>query len=234
MDSSLHYDSAPVAPVVVSQPQRHKYMSRFKLELKLKTVLQKLAMGVSHIAAMLNNAFYPQPTRVPTDAQFQTAQDELQAANDAADLLESQWKAANILRDQKEAIWDTLLTARAANCEAVTPNDLTKLATVGLPLRTAAVAVGDLPAPSDLRATIGSHLGEIDLQWDPVYGASIYELECMEHGVAGQSWQAVKSVTQSKYTVTGLVSGKQYAFRVRALGPKGAGPWSDEAVKMAA
>ena len=29
------------------------------------------------------------------------------------------------------------------------------------------------------------------------------------------------------------VSGKTYAFRVRALGPNGLGPWSDVAVKMA-
>lgn len=233
MDTSLRYDSEPVVPVVVRQPKHRNLMSRFKLELKIKTVLQKLAMGLNHIAAMLGNAHYPQATRVPTDAQFQTAQDELQAAQEAADLLEIQWKAANTQRDEKEAVWDTLITARAANCEAVTPNDLTKLATVGLPLRGAPVAVGDLPAPSDLKATMSEHAGQIDLGWVPVYGASIYEIECMEHGVPGAAWQAVKTVTQSKYTVTGLTSGKNYAFRVRALGPKGAGPWSDEAVKMA-
>ena len=38
----------------------------------------------------------------------------------------------------------------------------------------------------------------------------------------------------SAATVTGLVSGKKYAFRIRALGPNDLeSPWSDEAVCMA-
>jgi hypothetical protein len=46
-------------------------------------------------------------------------------------------------------------------------------------------------------------------------------------------WQAVKSVTASKFTVTGLTPGAVYAFRVRAVGAAGVGPWSDEAVRRA-
>lgn len=233
LDSGLHYDSAPVPPVVIINPKRSKLMHHFKLELKTKTILQKLAMGTQHIAAMLANAFYPQPTRVPTDAQFQTAQDDLQAANDNASLLEGQWKAANALRDDKQAIWDTIITARASNCEAVTPNDLAKLSTVGLPLRGEPTPIGDMPAPANVRATMGDDAGEIDLQWDAIYGAVSYIVECREYNPA-TGWSQIKLLKQSKFTVTGLVSGKHYAFRVRALGPKGEGPWSDEAVKMAA
>jgi hypothetical protein len=180
MDQGNHYDSAPVPPVVVTNSKRSKHMSKFKLELKTKTVLQKLAMGVNHIAAMLGNLFYPQATRVPTDAQYQTAQDELQAANDAVTLLE-----------------------------------------------------GQLTAAANLRATMGDLEGEIDLQWDAIYGAVSYIIECREYNPA-TGWSQIKFLKQSKFTVAGLVSGKTYAFRVRALGPKGEGPWSDEAVKMAA
>ena len=233
MDQGNQYDSAPVPPVIVINSKRSKHMSKFKLELQKKTILQKLAMGVNHIAAMLLNAFYPQATRVPTDAQYQTAQDELQAANDAVTLLEGQLTAAVATRNDKEAIWDTLTTARAGNCEAVTPNDLAKLATVGLPLRSDPTPVGDMPAPANLRATMGDLEGEIDLQWDAIYGAVSYIIECREYNPA-TGWSQIKFLKQSKFTVTGLVSGKTYAFRVRALGPKGEGPWSDEAVKMAA
>ena len=56
-------------------------MSLFKLELSRKTVETKLGMGETHITSMENNANYPQATRVPTDAQMQTAQDELDTAN---------------------------------------------------------------------------------------------------------------------------------------------------------
>lgn len=232
MDSGLRYDSASVPPVPSIQPQRTKKMNRIKLELKIKTILQKLALGNSHKAAMAGNTNYPTATRVPTDAQFETAQTELQAAEDEATLLESQWKAANAKRDEKEAIWDTIMTARANNCEAVTPNDAAKLATTGLPLRSDPTAVGDMPAPSNLRATMGDKVGEIDLAWDAIYGASSYIVECREYSPS-TGWSQVKLLRQSRHTVTGLTSGKTYAFRVSALGPKGEGPWSDEAVKMA-
>ena len=233
MDSGHRYDSAVVPPVVITKiKNKSKAMNRFKLELQKKSILEKLAMGVNHIAAMLGNAFYPQATRMPTDAQYQTAQDDLQAANDAVLLQEAKLKAALALRDEKEAVWDTLTTARASNCESVTPNDLTKLTTVGLPLRGEPQPVGDMPAPANLRATMGDDAGEIDLQWDAIYGAVSYIVECRDYSPA-TGWSQAKVLKQSKFTLSGLTSGKTYAFRVRALGPKGEGPWSDEAVKMA-
>lgn len=232
MDAGHHYDSAPVPPVIVTTLKRSKSMTKFKLELQKKTILQKLAMGANHIASMLGNLFYPQATRMPTDAQYQAAQDDLQAASDAVTLLEGQLTAAIATRNEKEAVWDTLTNARAANCEAVTPNDPAKLATVGLPLRGEPTPVGDMPAPTNVRATMGDNAGEIDLQWDAIYGAGSYIVECREYNPA-TGWSQIKLLKQSKFTVTGLVSGKTYAFRVRALGPKGEGPWSDEAVKMA-
>ena len=206
-------------------------MKYFKLELFKKTVLQKLAMGTTHISAMTGNANYPVPTRVPTDAQMDTAQVELQEAQDAVAAAEAAWKAAIAARDAKELMWDTIITARANNCEAVTPNDLVKLATVGLPLRGTPTPVGNMPAPGNLRATMGDDAGEIDLQWDAIYGASSYTIEMKEHDTPAP-WAQVRNQQQSKGTIEGLTPGKVYAFRVRALGPNGEGPWSDEAVKM--
>ena len=206
-------------------------MTAFKLELHKKTVLQKLAMGATHITAMDGNANYPEATRVPTDAQFQTAQDTLQSTSDAAAAAESAWKAAIATRDASEAQWDTLIKARANNCEAVTPNNLVALSTVGLPLRSDPTPVGPLPAPANLRATMSEMEGEIDLQWDTVHGASSYIVECKEHDTP-QPWHQVKVIKQSRCASTGHTPGKIYAFRVRALGPQGEGPWSDEAVKM--
>jgi hypothetical protein len=206
-------------------------MSAFKLELHKKTVLQKLAMGAAHITAMDGNTNYPEATRVPTDAQFQTAQDALQSASDAATAAENAWKAAIATREAKESEWVTMLKARANNCEAVTPNDLADLATVGLPLRSDSAPIGPLPAPADLRATMSDMEGQIHLVWDSVHGASSYIVECKEHDTP-QPWQQVKFLKQVRYTSTDHTPGKIYAFRVRALGPQGEGPWSDEAVKM--
>jgi len=80
-----------------------------------------------------------------------------------------------------------------------------------------------LPAPASFLAEMGNLDGEIHLTWDTVYGASSYEVQYKEH-IDTASWQTVKVVTQSKLTVPGLVSGKSYAFRGRAIGPNGEGP----------
>jgi hypothetical protein len=122
-------------------------MTKFKLELFKKKPTDKLAMGATHIAAMTGNPNYPAATRVPTDAQVQTAQDDLAAAESAVDATEIAWKQAIQVRDQKEATWDTVITARANNCEAVTPNDAAALASTGFPLRSGGGPIGSLPAP---------------------------------------------------------------------------------------
>jgi hypothetical protein len=230
-DAGLRYDEASPGPVLPLVP-RSKRMNQFKLELKKKTVEEKLAMGVTHITAMTGNANYPAATRVPTDAQVQTAQDELAAAKAAADLAENSWKSAIAARDDKEEKWDRVITARANNCEAVTPNDSVALPTTGFPMRSTPSPIGNLPAPGNLRATMGDQEGQIDLIWDAVKGASSYIVECKDHN-APEPWQQAKLLNQSRLTLTGLTQGKTYAFRVRALGSSGEGPWSDEAVKMA-
>jgi hypothetical protein len=52
---------------------------------------------------------------VPTDAQLQTAQDELATAEADVDNTAVIWKQKIQARDQKEATWDTAFTARANN-----------------------------------------------------------------------------------------------------------------------
>ena len=47
------------------------------------------------------------------------------------------------------------------------------------------------------------------------------------------TWQNKTSVTKSKTTLTGLTSGAKIWVRVRAIGPAGAGTWSDPAIRVA-
>jgi hypothetical protein len=233
MDQGLRFDAAGPVPSPYQPKPRNKTMTKFKLELFKKKPADKLTLGATHIAAMTGNASYPQPTRVPTDAQVQTAQDDLATAQADVDAAEIAWKQKIQVRDQKEATWDTVYTARANNCEAVTPNDLAALASTGFPLRSAGAPIGPLPAPGDLRATATDSEGVIDLRCDVVRGASSYEWECRLHDTPGAPWAAIKSSTAAKLLVTGLIPGTLYGFRVRAVGSAGPGTWSDEATERA-
>ena len=177
LDTGLRFDSGPGLSPYQPKPKPNS-MTKFKLELKGKKTTDKLTMGTTHITAMTGNANYPVPTRVPTDADVQTAQTDLATAHAAVDAAETVWKQKIQFREQKEAVWDSVITARAGNCESVTPNDLSALASTGFPLRTPAGPVGDLPAPGDLRAKAGDNEGHIDLRCNPVQGARSYEWQC--------------------------------------------------------
>ena len=232
-DEHLNYDSGPgPAPWPPQLKTKSKTMNKFKLELRGKTVPEKLQLGANHITSMTGNASYPAGTRVPSDAVFQTAQDDLAAADAAVLAAETTWKQKIQEREAKEIAWDTVITARANNCEAVTPNDLVALASTGLPLRATPAPIGQLPAPGDLRAEATDNEGEIELRCKTVTGASSYEWQCRLH-TGSPPWEAVKTGTTVKILVSNLTPGTVYAFRVRAIGSAGPGTWSDEATERA-
>jgi hypothetical protein len=231
MDQGLRFDSEPVPFITIKR--RNRNMNQFKLELKKRTVPQKITLGANHITAMTGNAFYPVATRVPTDAQVQTAQTDLITAQAAVDAAEIARRQAIQARDQKAEGWDIVITARANNCEAVTPDDLAALASTGFPLRTGGGPIGSLPAPGDLRATPTDNAGEIELRCNAVKGAGSYEWQCRLHDSVTTPWSDIKTVTTSRILVPALTPGALYAFRVRAIGSAGPGTWSDEAVQRA-
>jgi hypothetical protein len=186
-DTGLRFDAMAPAPPLIQPKPRNRTMTKFKLELQKRTVPEKVALGANHITAMTGNAAYPAATRVPTDAQVQTAQDDLAAADAAVNTAETIWKMKIQERDAKELAWDTVITARANNCEAVTPTDLVALQSTGFPLRSSGAPVGQLPAPADLKATATANEGEIELRCKTVAGASTYEWQQRLH----EGWHAV-------------------------------------------
>jgi hypothetical protein len=231
-DTGLRFDAMAPAPPLIQPKPRNRTMTKFKLELQKKTVPEKVSLGANHITAMTGNAAYPAATRVPTDAQVQTAQDDLAAADAAVNAAETAWKLKIQERDAKELTWDTVITARANNCEAVTPTDLVALQSTGFPLRSTGAPLGQLPAPADLRATATDNEGEIELRCKTVTGAGSYEWQCRLHD-GNPPWQALKTGTTAKILVPNLTPGVVYAFRVRAIGAAGPGTWADEATERA-
>lgn len=207
-------------------------MPKIKLDLSKKTPAQKITLGQAHVTAMTGNANFPDAGRLPLDAAFLATLTALSTAEADVIVKKNEWKEAIATRDAAEAALDAALTSRASYCEAAQPTDEAALISSGLPLRPAPTAVGDLPAPGDLAATVGDNEGEMDLSCDPVSGASSYEWQCRLHA-DGNAWQGAKNSTTSKITVEGLTPGAQYAFRVRAIGAAGPGAWSDEAAKRA-
>ena len=85
----------------------------------------------------------------------------------------------------------------------------------------------------DLSANAGDSQGEIDLSWDPVRGASGYEVEVTADLGGDGPWEPCTATTASKATVGQLESSIRYWFRVCALNDRGYGKWSDPVTKFA-
>lgn len=204
-------------------------MNPFKLALKKKSPEEKLALGATHITCMEGNEFFPEDTRVPSDAQVQQAQDELAATAAEVDALRTQLEAKLQELAVKEAAWERVISARADYCAAVAPKNPPAQASTGLPLRASRSPVGALPAPGNVRARMGRKEQEIQVLWGAVHGRRVYRLQMREHG-SNAPWQDVATQTLPRFIVKGLTSGTRYSFRVLAHGPRGEGPWSDEAV----
>ena len=77
----------------------------------------------------------------------------------------------------------------------------------------------------------GTHPASIWVDWESVEGA-VYEIQWFTDAPLTQMIGSA-TVTASELEVQGLVLGQQYWFRVRAVRASNAGPWSDQATRVA-
>jgi len=115
--------------------------------------------------------------------------------------------------------------------EGVT-NDM--LATTGFELRKRG-SRSDAPvdAPRDLRFKTTGVMGRVQLLCAPVYRAKSYEVQYALNPNRGPWTNAGTFGSTRGIMISGLVRGKDYWIRIRAIGPKGPGAWSHPATIMA-
>ena len=139
--------------------------------------------------------------------------------------------AVSQLDDQREQV-SNILASLGSGVEQLAGGETTIVLASGFDVLADPAPVGPLPAPQNLRVTTADIEGQVNARWSKVRGASAYIVECVPE--AGGEWKQVTVITKASYTLAGLESGKKYRLRVCAVGSNGQGPWSDEAVKMAA
>ena len=209
-------------------------MAKVKLDLQGKNDVQLRNFGTEHKAAMVGNANFTTP--LPTPAVYDASLAAYGGKLDAITALEIELQT---LRSQKDAMRVELeanLTARGSYVDLASGGDEAKILSSGFSVQAAATTTTSIATPVGVVATMGDNEGEIDLTCNAVAKARSYIIEMREHSetAAPGPWVQVKVVSRSSGTVSGLISGKKYAFRMRALGPNDLeSPWSDETVCMA-
>lgn len=121
--------------------------------------------------------------------------------------------------------------AMASYVEAASMNNVETLESSGFTRVAGRQPVGILPAPENLRALQGQ-TNTCLLRWNHDRGARSWVVECAPEATG--PWTEIYNGTRSTCVATGLTSGVQYWFRVRAIGAAGPSDWSNPATKRAA
>lgn len=160
-----------------------------------------------------------------------TAVADLSTAN--ADYLAAVQTAQQKLTLRETARTNAEAAARqlATGAESIT-TDAATLQSGGWELQADRAPVGQLPQPASLAASGGDLDGTVDLTWDAIRrGVQTYVAE--QAAAPSGPWTQCYVGKPSKCTVTGLTSGTQYWFHVKAIGAAGPSAWSDPATKRA-
>jgi fibronectin type III domain protein len=206
-------------------------MAKVRLNLRNLSTLEIVDLGRRVVRALTGNTAFPSPH--PPLATLTAGLDGLETANN--DLEASRQETAKNLqiRDDKQVSIVALLRQSAAFVESVAGDDESVILSAGMDVRSApSFQTQPAGAPGNLSGSQSDHEGEIDLHWDTVKGAS-YEIQRSADPATATSWQHAAVSVKSSVTISGLVSGTRYWFRVAAVTSAGQSGWSDPATKIA-
>ena len=174
-----------------------------------------IAEKAQHIVnSMSANPAYPAPVPALTDVQTVIASFTTALAN-----LGTTGKQGTLLKDQLRDTLQQLLNSLALYVQATGGNDIVVLQGSGYDLQKGKGSpIGILPKPANFKVVPGPMPGSVKLSFDAIPGANTYLFQYAEAPVNGNTaWQNIYS-GKSSYLIEDLTSGKQYAFRVCAIG----------------
>ncbi len=194
-------------------------MEKVKAGLRGLNADQKLGKGKLVLGALSGNPHFPNP--VPTLVELDAACIELQAANIAA---MDRGRLACSRKEQAVAEMDLILSRLAGYVNGAAMGDSTKLISSGFDLIKRAEPRTHMDAPAILKTKRTFRPGEIELRWAGVAGALVYEVETVVSEERG--WERLLMTSKPRATITDLEPNTWHAYRVRAIGTKATGPYS--------
>lgn len=238
-DSEVFYDAgffyADGVPDSPTTKRRSKNMSSLKPNLSKKNPTQLIAL-----ADLVLPKIAPEPPAVPPIANLATKAAALKTVRDAAFAANKAYEDAKLalanlkqVRDEKADLLRIEHNAVVSAVESEAKGDPVVLTASGYPL--AAPPGGESSLPEQIRnlnVTQGDEDGVLDVNYDPDAAARTYEVQTTTGDPVTGPWVTKAQPTVSSMKLTGLTSGSRVWVRVRGVGSKGAGPWSDPASKI--
>lgn len=204
-------------------------MAKVKLNLSRLTRLELIALAVQIHAGITGNPNYTTPN--PALVALQAAIDALTTGNGELDTIRQAAQEKTVEVDGLDLALMDIVRQLGSYVENASGGDEQKILSAGMDVRDDAAPV-QMTQVMSLEAGFGDNGGEVDLNWDPIHGASSYEIQSSPDPITPDSWNHAAVSTKSSATVGGLGTGTRCWFQVRAVGANGNGPWSDPATKI--
>jgi hypothetical protein len=219
-------------------------MKKHKIRLGLKKLSanDKVELARAIVTAMTGNSNFSTP--VPSLSAVTTAANALDTALQNA---QDRGKTKVALAHAAEADLDNQLTQLGLYVESASNNDPAKILSAGMGIKSDKTPPQVPGVPINLSTGFVANDGEVKLSWDKVPKAAVYVVEQTDdpslvissRSVGGgnptpaAAWSTVRIVTKTNFTITGLISGSKYAFRIFAVGAGGYGAVSDPIIAKA-
>lgn len=185
----------------------------------------------TNVTRMTDNPNFPTPT--PPLADLTAVADRLDSAVQAYDFTRSR-----IDKQERDAAFAALKDLRqdlGAYVQSISNGELAVITSAGFTTRAQAHPVGQLPAPQNVRTLVRPYPGSLELRFGGVKHRIMYRTWiCTGDPLVESNWEVHSLTGKVRVVVDGLESGKNYFFRVEALGVAGPSPMSDVSSAKAA
>ena len=174
-------------------------------------------------------------TKMTGNPKFPSPVKELEAVNVAntafkasVDKMEEGTKEDTVIKRSNRASLERALKTLALYVQVTSNGDEAIILSSGFDINSKHEPIGKLSKSEGFGVKVGVDPGTAIVYCDVVPGATFYEIEYAEVTADGvRRWIKI-TTTKRKQEVGGLVSGKQYAFRMAGAGSNPARTWSDE------
>ena len=161
----------------------------------------------------------------------------LQAANikysDALGKVVDGTRQDTVLKNQARAELEAILHDLGLYVQLNGKNDEAIILSSGFDIASTPAPIGVLAKPEGFTVEANQSKGCIDLSLNPINGARTYQFEYTDAPVTATSVWHVVTATAAFVTITGLVSTKEYSFRVTGVGSDPTRVYSDTIDKVA-
>ncbi len=174
------------------------------------------------ILMMTGNLSYTTP--VPPLAQLTTDTDDVET--NYQDSLKGDRDKKALMRIALATLRDSLRTL-TGYVQSASDGDETKILSAGFDVKSPLHPIGILPPPGNVRSVFGNVPGEIILRYGGVDGRLIYKVQLKEGDGLPDSWRDYTYTGKTRLVIGGLVSGREYEFRIACISASGIGDYSD-------